>query len=157
VDLQTPPRKTRRRKILSRASPVRNRTEGPHILSSVKRAEWLTPVEFELISVLWQAGKPLTVGGVLAKVRAGRPVAYTTVMTQLDNLARKGVLTRRLYGKAYLYSPCRGREETCLALVREFVAAYFEGDRDRLRRLLETPAQIPPRTAGEEEEDVSLL
>jgi predicted transcriptional regulator len=109
------------------------------------------------MAVLWEAAGPLTVAGVLARIRPRRPVAYTTVMTQLDKMARKGVLARRLRGKAYQYSPCYERDETCQALVREFICSYFEGDPVRLRRILDTAQAPSPGGPREDEEDVSLL
>jgi predicted transcriptional regulator len=124
----------------------------------MKKAASLTPVEFELISTLWQASEPLTVGGVLSRIRATRPVAYTTVMTQLEKMARKGILTRSLRGKAYRYNPCCEQDEILQTLVSEFISSYFEGDPKRLRRVLDKAvAPLPERPADEEEEDVSLL
>lgn len=58
---------------------------------------------------------------------AGKGLAYTTVMTVLDRLWRKGYLARRRNGRAYLYSAKRTREEHVEGLVAEVLAGA--GDR----------------------------
>jgi predicted transcriptional regulator len=57
------------------------------------------------MEAVWAAGRPLAVRDVLEALNRGRddPLAYTTVMTVLSRLAEKGVLHRRLEGRAYLY------------------------------------------------------
>ncbi len=96
----------------------------------------LTPGEFEVIEVLWSEEKPLSVGEVLRVVRKSRAVAYTTVMTVLDKLARKGSLSRSKRGKAYLYRARVQRSEVLNSLVRDFAHQYFGGSRRCLRSFL---------------------
>ena len=57
------------------------------------------------METVWSAGQPLAVRDVLQTLNRDRddPLAYTTVMTVLSRLAEKGVLYRRLEGRAYLY------------------------------------------------------
>ncbi len=54
---------------------------------------------------LWAWARPSTVREVLADLQRERSVAYTTVMTVMDNLHRKGILDRRADGRAYRYMP----------------------------------------------------
>ena len=56
---------------------------------------------------------------VLEALRVDRPLAYTTVMTVMDTLHRKGWLTRRREGRAYLYEPSGSRETYVAQLMSE--------------------------------------
>ena len=67
------------------------------------RARQLPELELEVMKVLWRRDTA-TVADVQEELKPARPLAYTTVMTVLDRLARKGVVTRSLTGKAWLYS-----------------------------------------------------
>lgn len=65
-------------------------------------------LERDVLNVVW-AGGELAVRDVQS--RLGRPIAYTTVMTTLDRLFKKGVLDRRQMGRAFLYSAAVTREQ----------------------------------------------
>lgn len=52
-----------------------------------------------------------------------RTLAYTTVMTVLDNLHRKGWVSRVRDGRAYRYRPTRSREEAAAAALRDLLDA----------------------------------
>ena len=61
----------------------------------------LGPLEISVMDVLWERGE----GNVHeVALRLDRPLAYTTVMTTLDRLFKKGLLNRRKSERAYLYS-----------------------------------------------------
>jgi predicted transcriptional regulator len=62
------------------------------------------------MDVVWTAATPVTVRDVVDRLADRRP-AYTTVMTVLDRLAGKGVVTRELAGKAWHYSAAMTREQ----------------------------------------------
>lgn len=66
----------------------------------------LGPLEFEIIGLVWKKEKT-NVRAILEelKLRRERQVAYTTVMTVMDNLYKKGFLTRQKIGKTFYYSP----------------------------------------------------
>lgn len=67
-------------------------------------------LEREVLDVLWASESGhLAVRDVQEWL--GRPIAYTTVMTTLDRLFKKGVLHRHQAGRAFLYAPARGRDE----------------------------------------------
>lgn len=70
----------------------------------------LGDLERAVMEVVWAAGAPVSVRDVLARLDGRRP-AYTTVMTVLDRLARKGVVTRELDGRAWAYTAALTREE----------------------------------------------
>lgn len=76
------------------------------------------------MEILWRDPSALSVADVLEILRQKKSVAYTTVMTLLDKMARKGSLERVKRGKAYFYLPCVSRSEVIDFLVQEFTANY---------------------------------
>lgn len=70
----------------------------------------LGELETEVMGVVWKAGKPLSVSDVVKVLSKKRNIAYTTIMTIMGRLVDKGVLTRKLDGKNYLYQPKVSRE-----------------------------------------------
>ncbi len=85
---------------------------------------------------LWANQRRLSVGQVLKRLRRHRKVAYTTVMTLLDKLARKGSATRVKRGKAYLYAPAVERSRVLRFLLEDFSDHYWGGDPRRIVRFL---------------------
>lgn len=65
----------------------------------------LGELETEIMRVLWATHEPLTVRAVFEELSTQRQLAYTTVMTVLDRLAKKGKVERRQLGRAWLYRP----------------------------------------------------
>jgi predicted transcriptional regulator len=86
----------------------------------------LTDQELAIMKVVWEHGDA-TVRDVYEKLRAGRKIAYTTVMTMMGILEQKGHLKRSSRGRAYVYRPSRPRSEVLGALVRDFVTRVFDG------------------------------
>jgi predicted transcriptional regulator len=76
-------------------------------------------LEAVIMDILWRWDRSSTVREVLDHLRAQRDIAYTTVMTVMDNLHRKGWLRREREGKAYRYEPVATREEYSAGLMRE--------------------------------------
>lgn len=68
---------------------------------------------------LWAHRGSLSVREVLEELQRDRQIAYTTVMTVLDNLYKKGWLRRELDGRAYQYQPVSTRAEYSAELMRE--------------------------------------
>lgn len=89
---------------------------------------------------VWSSGDAVTVREVLEDLRPGRAIAYTTVMSVMDNLRRKGLLTREMHGRAYRYRPVQSREEYDAARMGQILA----GSTDRAATLLHFVEQIPP-------------
>ena len=87
-------------------------------------------LEAAIMAELWDRGAPATVREVLASLNASRNLAYTTVMTVMDNLHRKGALTREMSGRAWLYRPVRSRAEHSAALLQDVLAE--SGDRQEV-------------------------
>src|SRR5271170_5870318 len=72
---------------------------------------------------------PTTVRELFEELAAERSIAYTTVMSTMDNLHRKGWLSRERDGKAYRYWPSMTREQYGAALMREALDAGGRSDR----------------------------
>ncbi|GAA4685456.1 BlaI/MecI/CopY family transcriptional regulator [Streptomyces chumphonensis] len=68
---------------------------------------------------VWQWNRPVTVREVLEDLRGERRIAYTTVMTVMDNLHQKGWLRREQQGRAYRYEPVSTRAAYSAALMSE--------------------------------------
>lgn len=101
------------------------------------------PLELECLRVLWEIGEG-TVHDVREALAGKRDFAYTTVMTLLDRLARKGTLSRKKAGRSFLYAPAVDRETLRQAALREFIDSYFDGDASALREWLSGPAEVAP-------------
>ena len=83
----------------------------------------LGDLEVQVMQCIWARRKPVTVRDVLDDLRKGRPLAYTTVMTVMDNLRKKGWLQRHQAGRAYRYEPLVSAEEYSATLMRQALAA----------------------------------
>ena len=104
-------------------------------------------LEMAIMDVMWAANSPCVVREVRERLRYGRPVAYTTVMTVMDILYRKGVLQRAKQGRAWRYWPVEQREEHDARVMtevlrsggdeavtmRHFLERVSEDELDRLR------------------------
>jgi predicted transcriptional regulator len=105
----------------------------------------LGQLEREIMDQVWRACGPVTGRQVVDELRRTRTVAYTTVLTIMDRLTVKGVLTRRRSGRAFLYEAVRSREEYTADVMRE-VLDSAENPRAVLLHFLR---QIPPEAAAE--------
>jgi predicted transcriptional regulator len=79
-------------------------------------------LEAVLMDRVWERGKPVTVRELFDQLSTERTIAYTTVMSTMDNLHRKGWLDRVREGKAYRYTATASREEYGARLMREALA-----------------------------------
>ena len=104
------------------------------------------PLELACLKALWslQEGKVRAVQEVVA---ISRPLAYTTIMTVLDRLVRKGKLTRRKVGRAFVYFPETSRDSMRRAALRELIEGYFDGSEAELLEFLRPAAATSPVTA----------
>ena len=79
-------------------------------------------LEAEVMHRVWDHDGPVTVRELFDDLRRERPIAYTTVMSTMDNLHRKGWLARDKDGKAYRYTAVASRDEYSARLMREAMA-----------------------------------
>jgi predicted transcriptional regulator len=89
----------------------------------------LTPLELEIMKVLWETG-PANVQTVQEKL--GRPLPVTTDKTKLHGLHRKGHATRSLEQKAYFYRPSISRKDAAKHAVADVVDRLFSGSASNL-------------------------
>jgi predicted transcriptional regulator len=76
-------------------------------------------LEAVVMDHLWNRDGPATVRIVLDNLQTPRPLAYTTVLTVMDNLHSKGFLAREREGRAHRYWPTRSRAEYAAELMGE--------------------------------------
>lgn len=108
-----------------------------------KKSEHLTPLELEIMKVLWEA-EPASVQTVQQRLEGSR--AYTTVQTMLNVLHRKGKVTRVLEEKAYLYRPAVSRSQAIGHALGDLVDRMFGGSAESLvMSLVETKRLTPAK------------
>ena len=93
--------------------------------------EPLGDLQLQVMEEVWRRGQA-TVADVHEALAAQRKIAYTTVLTTMRALERRGMLTHEAVGKAYLYQPAVSREQYTRASVGKLVDDLFDGRRDRL-------------------------
>jgi len=93
-------------------------------------------LEATVMDRVWAREDGVTVREVFDELTSVRQIAYTTVLSTMDNLHRKGWVRRDREGKAYRYWPTMTREERSANLMRaafsaggdrEAVLAFFVG------------------------------
>jgi predicted transcriptional regulator len=87
----------------------------------------LGDLERAVMEILWQGSPPMVVRDVLHAL-SERDLAYTTVMTVLDRLAKKGFVQRHRDGRAWCYEPSASRESYIAQLMLD--ALSLTGDRE---------------------------
>ncbi len=90
-------------------------------------------LEVRVLESLWHRGEPASVRGVREDFPAA---AYTTLMTTLDRLYRKGVLERERSGRAFLYRPRYTRSELEALLAANAIDAFLRNESAALRPAL---------------------
>jgi BlaI family transcriptional regulator, penicillinase repressor len=86
----------------------------------------LTPQELELMKIIWAAPQ-VTVRDVYETMRQRRKIAYTTVMTLMRILEKKGHLKRSTAERQHIYRAVRPRSQTLAALLKDFVDRVLSG------------------------------
>ena len=115
------------------------------------------PLELECLKVLWKLGEG-SVKDVRGGLTANRNLAYTTVMTVLDRLERKGGVARRKVGRSFRYAPVLSREGLRRVAIRDLVNSFFEGSQDALLTYLRNGDARPAAdNAAEVQIDTALL
>ncbi|MEV6309466.1 BlaI/MecI/CopY family transcriptional regulator [Streptomyces sp. NPDC051840] len=79
----------------------------------------LGELEDTVMTRVWQWNRPVTVREVLEDLQQERSIAYTTVMTVMDNLHQKGWVRREVDGRAYRYTAVSTRAAYAAALMNE--------------------------------------
>lgn len=117
------------------------------------------PLELECLKALWKLREG-SVRAVQQALAPSRELAYTTVMTVLDRLVRKGAVGRRKDGRAFTYEPVVSREALRTVALRQLLDSFFGGSEDELLAYLRArPAAPEPEgePAIDTELDTALL
>ena len=110
-----------------------------------RRTEHLTPLELEIMHVLWEVA-PANVQTVQQHLK--RELAYTTVQTMLNILLRKGKVKRTLKDRAYFYRPVVSRSHVSRKQISDIVDRMFGGSAESLvMSLVETKHLTPESLA----------
>jgi predicted transcriptional regulator len=86
-------------------------------------------LEQAVMEILWARTDPLSVREVHDLISIERDLAYTTVLTVLDRLAKKGLVLRNLDGRAWLYRPTRSRAAETAVEVQELLSRLSPAER----------------------------
>ncbi len=113
-----------------------------------KTGEPLTPLELEIMKVLWETG-PAPVQTVQERLAAERKLAYNTVQTMLNVLLRKGKVRRESQGRAFLYEPVVSRVQASRVAVSDLVRRMFDGSAESLVLSLVETRQLTPEKLAE--------
>ena len=125
-------------------------------LSAASKPERLLPaLELEVMKVLWQLGTA-TVGQVQLELRRRRPFAYTTIMTVLDRLAKKGAVSRMKQGRGYLYTPVLSRNAALHLAVERVMRDFFDGSPELMVAHLQSQHEPAP-AQGEPEHSLDSV
>jgi predicted transcriptional regulator len=111
-------------------------------------------LEAAVMDCIWSTGGSVSVRDVRHELQKSRDIAYTTVMTVMDNLHKKGWLRRRRDGRAYAYEAVASKEAYTARLMREalstsanqaaaFVHFLSELSSDEARALREALKIVP--------------
>jgi predicted transcriptional regulator len=94
------------------------------------------------MDILWEL-RSATVAAIHARL-GERPVAYTTVLSTLTILERKGYVRHTTRGKANVYEPCVERDSVRRSVIENVLATFFEGSPKALMlNLLDTERLAP--------------
>ena len=93
-------------------------------------------LEQRVMELLWAASVPMSVADVHAKLSEERELAYTTVMTVLDRLAKKNLVDRELLNRAWQYTPRSSQAEVIARDMGRLLDGVPADVRDEALRLL---------------------
>ena len=110
-------------------------------------------LEAVIMERLWEWGKPALVRELVDDLRKDRAIAYTTVMTVMENLYRKGWLRRYRDGRAWRYEPTGSRSGYTASLMSD----ALDTSTDRRNALAHFVLQMSPRDAAALREALDLL
>lgn len=127
----------------------------------------LTPVQFEIMQLIWNSAEGMTIGEIWEAIRTGRDVSRTTVLNLVDRLEKRGWLKRRKDEGVFRYAAAVERQLAKSQLAADFVQEFFDGsaanlvmsllgshriskvDIQRLKRLMDEKEPKSTRSKGE--------
>lgn len=113
----------------------------------------MTDGELRLMRVLWDRGES-TVGAVVDALKARPKPAYNTVLTLLRIMERKGYVTHRKDGRAFIFLPTVDRADASRSALRTLVNRFFDGSPRNLMLNLLDDEQLSPEALKELKERI---
>jgi len=95
----------------------------------------LTKSEQAILEVLWERGEA-SVREVADELSKQKPVAYTTVLTMFNILGKKGFVSHRQEGRAFIYRAAITREEARQQALDHLLSQFFQGSPNLLAQHL---------------------
>lgn len=108
-----------------------------------KKSPTLTEAELRLMKMLWQRGES-AVGDLVAAMPEGDALAYNSVLTTIRILEKKGYVSHRQEGRAFIYSASIERDDASRVEVRHVLQRFFGNSRERLLLSLLGDEEITP-------------
>jgi predicted transcriptional regulator len=108
-----------------------------------KKSPHLTDAELRLMEVVWEKGHA-TVQDVVEALPKGTPLHYSTVLTTMRVLEKKGYLKHTQEGRAYVYRPVVARGQARERAVTHLVRKFFEGSPELLMLNLIETSRVRP-------------
>jgi predicted transcriptional regulator len=102
------------------------------------------PLELLCLKALW--GMEEATVRQVREALEDRRLAYTTVMTLLERLVRKGAVARRKEGRAFVYVPQVSREALRRVAFQQFLSVYFDGSVEILAAWLSREPETEPES-----------
>jgi predicted transcriptional regulator len=96
-----------------------------------KTSNTLTEAELRLMKILWERGES-AVADLVAATNGEAQLAYTSVLTTIRILEKKGYVLHRQVGRAFLYSPRVAEHEARRSEIRNMLQRFFGNSRERL-------------------------
>jgi predicted transcriptional regulator len=103
----------------------------------------LPQLELECLAALWALEEAPVARVHQRLAERGRPLAYTTVLTVMERLLRKGAVARVKRGRAFIYTPRVSRDAMRERALARLVDNYF-ASRQELRQYLDGDGVLPP-------------
>jgi BlaI family transcriptional regulator, penicillinase repressor len=107
----------------------------------------LTRQELLIMKVVWERGSA-TVRDVCDFISQKKPTAYTTILTLMQILEKKGALLRKRIGRSYLYSPIFSRRQATRNQVNDLLVRFFDGNPSKLIETVLENEFSAPRPIG---------
>ena len=109
-----------------------------------KTSATLTEAELRLMKILWERGES-TVNDMVEALPRKEAIAYTSVLTTIRILERKGYVRHRKDGRAFLYTPLIAEEEAGSSALRQVLNRFFGNSRERLLLSLLGDQDVTPQ------------
>ncbi len=90
-----------------------------------------TPAELDVLQIIWEHG-PCTVREVMNLLKPKRPRAYTSVMSLMNVMAEKGLLSQKPKGRAFIYSAKVSQDKTQSSMLSDLLNRAFDGSASAL-------------------------